>query len=107
MLNLTERAQTVVDRFIKTSEETVKGLRISANGSGCSGMQYAIALENTTTDEDTIIECGRIKIIVDPQSLPLLQGVTVDFIDSLDESGFKFINPNPGSNCSSCSSFSG
>ena len=107
MLSLTEHAQTVVNGFIKTSEETVAGLRISATGGGCSGMQYAIALETATRNEDTVIECGTIKIIIDPQSLPLLQGVTMDFIDSLDESGFKFINSNTASNCSGCSSFSG
>lgn len=106
MLNLTDRAQTVIDRFIKTSKNSPLGLRISAS-SGCSGPEYAIAIETIATDADTIVESGRIKIIIDAQSLPILEGVTVDFIDSPEQTGFKFTNSKAVSNCRSCSSFSG
>lgn len=106
MLNLTDSAQAAVNRFITGAEESVSGLRISVTGGGCSGLQYAMGLEKTSKEEDTVVECGEIKIFVDPQSLPLLQDVTVDFLDSMEGSGFKFVNPNATNTCGCGSSFS-
>lgn len=106
MLNLTDSAQVAVSRFITGAEEPVTGLRISVSGGGCSGMQYAMALEKESNAEDTIVECGAIQIFIDPQSLPLLEGVTVDFLDSMEGSGFKFVNPNATNTCGCGSSFS-
>lgn len=106
MLNLTDSAQAAVSRFITGAEEPVSGLRISVSGGGCSGMQYAMALEKESKSEDTIVECGAIKIFVDPASMPLLDGVTVDFLDSMEGSGFKFVNPNATNTCGCGSSFS-
>ena len=106
MLNLTDSAQGAVSRFITGAEEPVSGLRISVSGGGCSGMQYAMALEKESKSEDTVVECGEIKIFIDPQSLPLLEGVTVDFLDSMEGSGFKFVNPNATNTCGCGSSFS-
>lgn len=106
MLNLTDSAQAAVGRFITSTEEPVTGLRIAVSGGGCSGMRYAIALEKEAKTDDTIVECGAVKIFVDPQSLPLLQGVTVDFLDTMEGSGFKFINPNATNTCGCGSSFS-
>jgi iron-sulfur cluster assembly accessory protein len=105
MLNLTESAQTAVSRFITGAEEPVAGLRIEVKGGGCSGMQYSMALEKAAQADDTVVECGDIKIFVDPESLPLLDGVTVDFIDSMEGSGFKFVNPNATNTCGCGSSF--
>ncbi len=106
MLTLTESAQTAVDRFIQGAEEPVQGLRISVTGGGCSGMQYAMALEAEAKTEDTVVECGPVKVFVDPQSAPMLSGVIVDFLDSMEGSGFKFENPNATNSCGCGSSFS-
>jgi iron-sulfur cluster assembly protein len=106
MLSLTESAQQAVDRFISGAEEPVSGLRISVTGGGCSGMQYAMALEAEAKEDDTIVECGPIKVFVDPMSAPMLAGVTVDFLDSMEGSGFKFLNPNATASCGCGSSFS-
>lgn len=106
MLSLTESAQKAVDRFLSSAEEPVTGLRISVTGGGCSGMQYAMALEAAANDNDTVIECGPIKVFVDPMSAPMLEGVTVDFLDSMEGSGFKFMNPNAKASCGCGSSFS-
>ena len=106
MLNLTESAQAAVSRFMTGAEEPVSGLRISVTGGGCSGMQYSMALEKQSKAEDTIVECGEIKLFVDPDSLPLLEGVTVDFLDTMEGSGFKFVNPNATNTCGCGSSFS-
>lgn len=106
MLNLTESAQAAVSRFMTGAEEPVAGLRIAVTGGGCSGMQYSMALEKQSSAEDTIVECGDVKVFVDPQSLPLLEGVTVDFLDTMEGSGFKFVNPNASNTCGCGSSFS-
>ena len=106
MLTLTESAQSAVSRFIVGAEEPVQGLRISVTGGGCSGMQYAMALEAEAKTDDTIMEFGDVKVFVDPQSAPMLNGVTVDFLDSMEGSGFKFENPNAANSCGCGSSFS-
>ena len=106
MLRLTENAQKAVSRFIKGSEEPVAGLRISVTGGGCSGLQYGMALEENANNGDTVVEVGNLKIFVDPYSAPLLEGVTVDFQDSMDGSGFKFENPNANASCGCGNSFS-
>ncbi len=106
MLNLTESAQTAVSRFMTGAEEPISGLRISVTGGGCSGMQYSMALEKGSNQDDTIVECGDIQVFIDPQSLPLLQDVTVDFLDTMEGSGFKFVNPNATNTCGCGSSFS-
>jgi len=106
MLTLTESAQKAVGRFIKGADAPVAGLRVSVTGGGCSGMQYGLSLEEAVTPEDTVVETGTLKIFVDPHSAPLLQGVTVDFVDSMEGSGFKFDNPNASASCGCGNSFS-
>jgi iron-sulfur cluster assembly accessory protein len=106
MLTLTPSAQKAVSRFIKTSEAPVEGLRISVTGGGCSGMQYGMMLEEAAKGDDTVVEIGDIKVFVDPLSAPLLKGLTVDFLDSMEGSGFKFENPNAGASCGCGNSFS-
>lgn len=106
MLTLTESAQKAVRRFIKGADEPVAGLRISVTGGGCSGMQYAIALEPASKIDDLVVDCGAVQVFVDPYSAPLLNGVTVDFQDGMDGSGFKFTNPNASGGCGCGKSFS-
>ncbi|MES9978035.1 MAG: iron-sulfur cluster assembly accessory protein [Candidatus Thiodiazotropha sp. 6PLUC5] len=65
-----------------------------------------MALEESANDEDTVIEVDQLKIFVDPLSAPMLNGVTVDFLDSMDGSGFKFENPNATNSCGCGNSFS-
>jgi iron-sulfur cluster assembly protein len=105
MLTLTDNAIKAVDRFIRGADSQVAGLRIMITGGGCSGFQYGLRLEENPGDDDTVIECGHFKVLVDPMSAPLLSGVTVDFVDNIDGSGFKFENPNASSSCACGSSF--
>lgn len=105
MLILTENAQKAIGRFIKGADTPVGGLRISVEGGGCSGLQYGMALEEQARGDDTVVEAGNIKIFIDPHSAPLLQGVTVDFLDSMESSGFKFTNPNAANSCGCGKSF--
>jgi iron-sulfur cluster assembly accessory protein len=106
MLSLTESAIAAVGKFIQGAEEPVSGLRVSVTGGGCSGFQYGMALEAEAKEGDTVVECGTVKVFIDPQSAPLLSGVTIDFLDGLEGSGFKFENPNATNSCGCGSSFS-
>ncbi|MDO9105447.1 MAG: iron-sulfur cluster assembly accessory protein [Methylovulum sp.] len=105
MITLTEKAISAVGRFIASSETPSAGLRIEVTDGGCSGYQYGLKLEAAHTQEDTIIDCGAVKVYVDPVSLPMLDGMSIDFLDSIDGSGFKFTNPNAAKSCACGSSF--
>lgn len=106
MLTLTPSALSAVEKFIKGSDTPVAGLRISISGGGCSGFQYGMRLEEAKAEDDVEVALGGVMLLIDPFSAPLLDGVTVDFVDSLNGSGFKFENPNATSNCGCGSSFS-
>ncbi len=105
MLTLTDSAQTAVSRFMQGADEPVGGLRIAVTGGGCSGMQYAMALEGAPKGDDKVLEFGSVKVFVDPASVPLLEGVTIDFVESMEGSGFKFENPNATASCGCGNSF--
>ncbi len=106
MIKLTPNAISAVERFIKGAGTPVAGLRIAIAGGGCSGFQYGMSLEEARNEDDTVLDYGSVTLLVDPLSAPLLEGVTVDFVDSLSGSGFKFENPNASSSCACGSSFS-
>lgn len=106
MINMTPNAVTAIERFIKGTTDPVAGLRIAIAGGGCSGFQYGMSLEQQKSEDDLIVECGPVTLLIDPLSAPLLEGVTVDFVESLTGSGFKFENPNASSTCACGSSFS-
>jgi iron-sulfur cluster assembly accessory protein len=106
MITLTETAVQAVGRFISNSEKPTGGLRIEVTDGGCSGLSYGLRLEAEKKPDDTLIDCGEVKVFVDPLSLPKLDGMTIDFLDSLEGSGFKFSNPNAVKSCACGSSFS-
>ncbi len=106
MLTLTEKAISAVNRFLRSSSSGATGIRIQISGGGCAGLQYGMMLESVCAEADTVIETGDIKVFIDTQSLPLIQGMIIDFEESLESSGFKFSNPNAKSACNCGSSFS-
>lgn len=105
MLELTDNAQKAILKFVETADGPIGGLRISVVDGGCSGLQYAMSLEEKPQDGDSVVECGKTKIYVEPSSVAVLQGVTVDFVESLEGSGFTFSNPNAARSCACGKSF--
>jgi iron-sulfur cluster assembly protein len=105
MITLTENAVSAVGRFISGSGKPDAGLRIEVTDGGCSGYQYGLRLEDNNNATDTVIDYGEIKVFIDEQSMPMLDGMTVDFVDSLEGSGFKFTNPNAAKSCACGTSF--
>lgn len=106
MLTLTPKAVTAINRFIRGSDKPVIGLRVLISGGGCSGLQYGMKLESEKAEDDWVMEVDGVTLIVDALSAPLLEGVSVDFIDTLTHTGFKFNNPNATAQCSCGQSFS-
>ena len=80
-------------------------LRIAVQGGGCSGFQYGLGFDRGAQEGDHEFECEGVKVVVDPFSAPYLQGATIDFLEGLQESGFKIDNPNVVTACGCGSSF--
>ena len=106
MINLTESAVNAVRTAITGAEGPVGGLRIMVEAGGCAGFKYQMGIVNEINDEDTVIEREDVRVVVDPASHDLLNGVTIDFVVALEGSGFTFDNPNAQSSCSCGKSFS-
>ncbi len=104
-VTLTEKAARHISNFIAKRGKGV-GLRLGVRTSGCSGMAYKVEFADEVNPEDSLFESHGVKVIVDPKSLPFLQGMELDFArDGLNE-GFKFNNPNVKQQCGCGESFS-
>jgi iron-sulfur cluster insertion protein len=80
-------------------------LRLSVEGGGCSGFQYKFDLADAAESEDSVSETDGVKLLVDPISLDLIAGSTVDFVESLGGAAFKVENPQAAAGCGCGSSF--
>lgn len=80
-------------------------LRLAVEGGGCSGFQYRFGLADAPDADDLVIEMDAATLVVDPVSLDLVAGSTVDFVESLGGSAFQVTNPNAASGCGCGSSF--
>jgi iron-sulfur cluster assembly protein len=81
------------------------GLRLGVQGGGCSGLSYLIKFETQSRANDKVFEFDDVKIFVDPKSLLYLEGLTLDYTESLMQSGFSFQNPNAKKSCGCGTSF--
>ena len=106
-VTLTELAELRLRTFVRSTPDytPTRGVRLAVKDGGCNGYEYAIKIADAPNPEDEITESGSLKVFVDPKSAPLLDGVMVDYIDSLLESGFKFTNPNATNTCGCGKSF--
>jgi iron-sulfur cluster insertion protein len=105
MLTITAVAEQKIKELM-VEEKDIVGLRVYVKGGGCNGYQYGMAFESKLGDDDTVVEKGIVKVIMDSQSAPLLQGAEVDYVDSLQGSGFSIKNPQAKTTCGCGSSFS-
>jgi iron-sulfur cluster assembly protein len=106
MVQLTETAIVKVKEILDTQEPKPSGLRISVVGGGCSGFSYSMAFENAPGMLDKTYSFDGLNVFVDQASMLYLDGAQVDYVESLEGSGFKFNNPNVKSTCGCGSSFS-
>jgi iron-sulfur cluster assembly protein len=105
-VTLTERAADKV-RALMAAEPAGEAevLRVAIQGGGCGGFEYALGFDRGATGEDEEREFHGVRVVVDPASAHYLKGATVDFVESLQESGFKIDNPNATGSCGCGHSF--
>lgn len=107
VIALTDRALEKVRSLIHQQKlGPDHGLRVAITQGGCSGMSYAMNFENTRRADDTVVEVSGIKVFIDEASLRVVRGITLDYVEGLHSSGFKFVNPNASRTCGCGSSFS-
>src|SRR5260370_31196338 len=106
MISLTPVASTKVKEIMQMQSPVPVALRVAVVGGGCSGFQYHMAFENQTNDTDELLDFDGLKVAVDQMSSMYLEGVKIDYIETLEVAGLKFNNPNVKSTCSCGISFS-
>jgi iron-sulfur cluster assembly protein len=104
---VTPVAATEVRRFMEAEgvDLAKAGLRVSVQPGGCSGFKYGLLIEDQNADDDLIVQAEGVRIFVDPFSAQYLNGVTIDYVSSMQGSGFTFKNPNATGGCGCGSSF--
>jgi iron-sulfur cluster assembly protein len=106
-LTLTETAATEVKRFMAEEDLPAEGgLRVRVIPGGCSGFQYAMEVEEAAREDDSVLDLNGVKVFVDMFSAQYLDGVEIDYVNSIMGSGFTFKNPNASGGCGCGSSFS-
>jgi iron-sulfur cluster assembly accessory protein len=106
MVTLTEAATTKIREMLGQQAEAVAGVRVFVQPSdGCSGFAYGMAFAEKVEEGDWVGDFGGVTILVDPQSAPLLNGINIDYVESVQASGFKIHNPNAVRTCGCGSSF--
>ena len=106
-LEVTPVAINKVKEIMAQQNPQPVGLRVAVVGGGCSGFSYQMNFENQIKPIDKTFEFDGLKVIVDQASWMFLKGTKLDFVDSLEGSGFKFDNPNAKTTCGCGHSFSG
>jgi len=106
-LILTDKAVAEVRKFIDAEQVPVEtaGLRVGVLPGGCSGFKYSLNIEEQPLEDDMVAEVNGVRVFVDGFSAQYLTGVTVDYVTSMQGSGFTFSNPNATGGCGCGSSF--
>jgi len=99
VITLTPAAIDKVKDLIDRDDREGFGLRLKVVGGGCSGLQYQLMFDNQIADLDFEEEQDGVKVFVDSKSAVYLTGTTIDFVDELNQSGFKIENPNASNTC--------
>jgi len=105
MIQVTPKAVERI-RQILAREGVSGGLRLAVQGGGCSGFSYQFKIETRERPNDNVFPFDGVKVMIDPKSLVLLDGLTLDYKESLIQSGFVIDNPNAQKTCSCGTSFS-
>ena len=104
-IQLTETAAGEVQKLITEEGRPEIALRIAVQPGGCSGLRYAMYLDDQVTEKDHLEEQFGVKVVVDKMSVPYLSQATIDWVDSLEASGFTIDNPAAQGSCSCGHSF--
>ncbi len=106
MLQITENAISKVKKLLAAEDKDGYGLRVAVQGGGCSGFQYGLTWEKEQKENDQVLTFEGLNVFIDAMSVHYLQGVSIDYVDGLQGSGFKIENPAATGSCGCGHSFS-
>ena len=106
LIKVTPSAAEKVNALLAKQGRPSGVLRVAVVGGGCSGLQYKMDLQDQPANRDILVESSGIKVVVDPKSALYVTGSELDYVDALQEGGFKVKNPNAAASCSCGESFS-
>ena len=107
LVSVSEAAAGQIKRLLDQEGKAAShALRMKVIGGGCSGLQYQLMFDDQRKESDVEIESGGVRVVIDEKSALYLVGTTLDYVDSLMESGFKIQNPNAKESCGCGQSFS-
>ena len=104
LMTLTESAAVKIKQLM-AEEDDVSVLRVAIQGGGCSGFQYGLGFDVGSQENDLRFTLHGVEVVVDPFSAPYLKGAEIDYVDSIQASGFAINNPNASSSCGCGHSF--
>ena len=105
IVSLTDAAATKLAELTKDETSQEIGLRVYVYSGGCSGYRYGMMLEDQPTPEDNVLHANGVRVYIDTNSIPLIKGSEIDYVDTLMGAGFTVNNPNAVSGCGCGSSF--
>lgn len=106
LIKLTESAARKVTALLTKQGRASGVLRVAVVGGGCSGLQYKMDLQDAPANRDFLVESAGVRVVVDPKSALYVTGSELDYIEALNDGGFKVKNPNAATTCSCGESFS-
>lgn len=106
LVKLTASAALKVSTLLTRQGRPSGVLRVAVVGGGCSGLQYKMDLQDAPASRDILVESGGVRVVVDPKSALYVTGSELDYIEALQDGGFKVKNPNAATSCSCGESFS-
>jgi iron-sulfur cluster assembly protein len=106
LVKLTASAANKVSTLLTKQGRANGVLRVAVVGGGCSGLQYKMDLQDGPASRDILVESGGVRVVVDPKSALYVTGSELDYIEALQDGGFKVKNPNAATSCSCGESFS-
>jgi iron-sulfur cluster assembly protein len=106
LVKLTSSAANKVTTLLTKQGRPTGVLRVAVVGGGCSGLQYKMDLQDGPASRDILVESGGVRVVVDPKSALYVTGSELDYIEALQDGGFKVKNPNAATSCSCGESFS-
>ena len=106
LIKLTSGAGKKVASLLTKQGRAAGVLRVAVVGGGCSGLQYKMDLQDGPANRDILVESAGVRVVVDPKSALYVTGSELDYVDALQDGGFKVKNPNAATSCSCGESFS-
>src|SRR5213593_3880474 len=106
LIKVTSNAGRKVNSLLSRQGRPAGVLRVAVIGGGCSGLQYKMDLQDAPASRDILVETGGIRVVVDPKIALYVTGSELDYVEALQDGGFKVKNPNAATTCSCGESFS-